>query len=343
MRCVACEGDTKPLGKGRPAAKCGQCGHLFALNPKVDGMADMAVKLAIDSVTANGEHCYLPAQLNYEMERRLARPGRIRWIIALGIVAVVAILLFFIWNIAAAIVSAIIGFVLVAKFIDKIPAKQQLRTDLTKVNVPRILQRYAQLNPPTHVISPEAADEAEPSAALGEVVHDRLLICERRDHAIFYRANGFDLRNACHVVSPEDPPELWQPMLAAVRGRAALQVFLVHDLTPRGLEFARSVAADPEWFGGHDGPRVVDLGLIGEHAAALGLFQRPLMADERLAGQPAIADLAPDRGIDLAVLRPKRLLELTERGIEEGRRFELQGGSDAGVGGFALMMGGDSE
>ncbi len=69
MRCVACDHDSKKKDRNI-ADRCPKCGHRFALDPNVDGVADGFIKQAVVAVSSNGTFKYLPAQLDYDVCRR---------------------------------------------------------------------------------------------------------------------------------------------------------------------------------------------------------------------------------------------------------------------------------
>ncbi len=331
MRCVACEKDTKPAGKGRPASKCGHCGHLFALNPKVDGIADMVVKKLIDGVTAKGEHRYLQAQLEHELEGRLTKRSKGFFIFLLVAVAVAAGAAFFLLHAVVGLLVGAAGYFAASRWHRKPRAQSTAKRD----EAVRLLQRYDQLNPPNQRVDTAAA---VPALGPDDVVHDRVLVCQRPDHAAFYRENGFALTAACHVACPADPAASREALVAAVRTRTAPGVFLVHDLTPAGLAFAEALTADPEWFADHPGARRVDLGLTTAHGEALSDLARPLASDE---GTGAIAGLPEGTGLRLTLFRPKVLLELTRKAMEDEAAFVLPSKRDGA--GAALAMTGDAE
>ena len=329
MRCVACEKDTKPLGKGTPPTWCGHCGHAFALNRQFDGVADIFVKRAVDAVTANGEHRYLPEQLSYEIERRLATPSPLRRAVGWIVLAVAVVAAFEFVHFWVAIFVAVFGIKFLPRLVKKLPGPKVPRKDTAKVDVAQILKRYGQVNPSPHRISPDETAEHETSTALDGVIHDRLLVCERADFAAFYLANEFHLQNACHVMSGAGDTVARKALVSALREPAAPEIFVVHDLTPRGLGFAESIDHGRDWFAGHAGAKVVDLGLSGGQARALRTWARPLTAAERVPGAPAIPDLAPDTGLDLAFYRPKQLLEITRRAMD-GRTSFTELAADVG-------------
>ncbi len=121
--------------------------------------------------------------------------------------------------------------------------KLRARTAAKRDEAVRLLQRYDQMNPPNHRVHKAAA---VPALSADDVVHDRVLVCQRPDHAAFYRENGFGLTAACHVACPADPAASRDALVDAVRAHKAPDVFLVHDLTPAGLAFDEALTADPE-------------------------------------------------------------------------------------------------
>ena len=73
MRCVACYHDSKKKDR-KVESVCPSCGHQFALNPEIDGVADGFIEQAVVAVSSKGAHKYLPAQLDYEVWRRSQPP-----------------------------------------------------------------------------------------------------------------------------------------------------------------------------------------------------------------------------------------------------------------------------
>ncbi|RKE17635.1 hypothetical protein [Streptomyces sp. TLI_171] len=157
-----------------------------------------------------------------------------------------------------------------------------------------------------------------PERDLYDYAFPRLLVCQDPAIAGMLLANRLHLEGACPIVTPERLP-LEPELLAAMARADGAVVHVLHDASPAGLELFLRVRE-------HAGPRLLvrTMGLLPRHAAALHLAalggQVQCGADELPAELPAAerAWLAGGRTVELAAIRPSRLLRTVLRTLRGG-------------------------
>ncbi|MFJ5137946.1 hypothetical protein [Streptomyces sp. NPDC088707] len=161
-----------------------------------------------------------------------------------------------------------------------------------------------------------AADSSEPD--LYDYGLPRLLMCQDRSIAAMLLANHVHLEAACPVFAAADALPLDPGLLTALRRAEGATVYVLHDASPAGLAFPALVRSG---LGPVPGVRVVSLGLVPRHAAALRLptGRGPAPGPAGLAARPAAlrpreADwLAEGRFAEVAAVPPDRLLRTVLR------------------------------
>ncbi|MFF3837968.1 hypothetical protein [Streptomyces sp. NPDC001930] len=163
---------------------------------------------------------------------------------------------------------------------------------------------------------------SEPSGSSEPDLHDyglpRLLMCQDRSIAGMLLVNHVHLEAACPVFAATDALPLDPRLLAALQRAEGATVYVLHDASPAGLAFPAQVRAG---LGPAPGVRVVSLGLVPRHAAALRLptGRGPAPGPAGLAALPAAlrpreADwLAEGRFAEVAAVPPERLLRTVLR------------------------------
>ncbi len=335
LRCVNCDHKAKEPDTGKYSlGQCPNCGHRVALSPQTDGATDFFIKRCIDGVSKNKAYYYLEDHLFYEVRRRSSPPNDPKRIAsALGVMGTIAVSL---------IVFVFTGFNIFVLFVAialvaGLTAVALGRPHTNPRNVIHAIRAYERINPPTHKISESvsAPGEGDTTVVLDGQPAARLLLCENPEYARFYLVHEFHLENNCVVMGGCDIPTGDQRHLFQnLRRQPKLDVFVVHDLTPRGLAFANTVQSSTDWFGSHESATVIDIGLLPEQTK---LFERELHSlrdEDKIDGNDSVPELPIGKGVRLTFLRPERLLNLTAQSIEERVPFhELQRyGSDAGGG-----------
>jgi len=137
-------------------------------------------------------------------------------------------------------------------------------------------------------------------------------------------ANQFHFENNCAVLCDDGYPENTFPIIMRMlRKNPKLNVFVLHDASPRGCMLAHKLRTSPEWFAGIG--QVIDVGLRPAHARFF-----PGMAEKN----PVPLKITPTHGIDAAeakwlsrwrlemtVVRPEQLIKRLYRamtGVEQG-------------------------
>ncbi|MFG2839532.1 hypothetical protein ACGFYE_31525 [Streptomyces zaomyceticus] len=163
--------------------------------------------------------------------------------------------------------------------------------------------------------TPRRAEASEPD------LHDyglpRLLVCQDRSIAGMLLANHVHLEAACPVLAADDLP-LDARLVAALERAGGAIVHVLHDASPSGITLPAGVRAG---LGPVPGVRVVSLGLVPRHAAALRLHsgRGPAPGPAHLAGLPAALRpkeagwLADGRFAQVAAVPPARLVRTVLR------------------------------
>ncbi|MFG3491736.1 hypothetical protein ACIQ9R_03130 [Streptomyces sp. NPDC094447] len=163
---------------------------------------------------------------------------------------------------------------------------------------------------------PEGPGAAEPD--LYDYGLPRLLLCQDRSIAGMLLANHVHLEAACPVFAAADALPLDPRLLAALRRAEGATVYVLHDAGAAGVALPARVRSG---LGPAPGVRVVSLGLVPRHAAALRLpaGRGPAPGPAELAALPAAlrtreADwLAGGRFAELAAVPPGRLVRTALR------------------------------
>ncbi|MER5961584.1 hypothetical protein [Streptomyces sp. NPDC002057] len=146
----------------------------------------------------------------------------------------------------------------------------------------------------------------------------RLLLCQDRSIAGMLLANHVHLEAACPVLAASDALPLDPRLLAALERAGGATVHVLHDASPSGVALPARVRAG---LGAVPGVRVVSLGLVPRHAAALRLAsgRGPAPGHAALAARPAALRtreaqwLASGRFAQVAAVPPARLVRTVLR------------------------------
>ncbi|WP_411111732.1 hypothetical protein [Streptomyces sp. c-19] len=192
----------------------------------------------------------------------------------------------------------------------RLPAFTRALDALGRENVPGLLP------PPAAPRIPHAGEPSEPD--LYDYGLPRLLICQDRSIAGMLLANHVHLEAACPVLAAPDALPLDPRLLAALERAGGATVHVLHDAGPSGIALPARVRAG---LGPVPGVRVVSLGLVPRHAAALRLpsGRGPAPGPGALADRPAAlrpretAWLASGRFAQVAAVPPARLVRTVLR------------------------------
>ena len=191
MRCVECSAKQK----GEPEQfkfRCPSCGHQVAASKKRDGLADGAIKTALEAVTGNGTFKILPEHLGYELLRRgVSRADKRKKLLPIGLVLLVG----------GAFVFPFGGFVLVIVAIVML-----LKWGVRKRLIPRdpfaSAHRFLTINPSDRVLGED--DTFTPGDAERELADtaEQIVICQHARYARFLLANDVHPVSYTHLTLP---------------------------------------------------------------------------------------------------------------------------------------------
>ena len=313
MRCINCNSDIKKKNDSNFVGRCTNCGHQFSIVEPENGISDSRLKNAIDSVSDHGKLYYLPSHTEYEVRRAQLRKrsGR-KWFLlpGLGLVLVGVWLAFSTdwWPVAF-----VVGFVALALI------RKGFESHKPPDELPALIKRFEDINPPDHAVPHGEALVEKVAAGLHEGLDfstDHVLICEDERYVDFLLANDFHLLNACPVVTASGYPQaLFPGVIAKVKQSPEPKVFVLHHLSPAGLEFVREVRHSPEWFGDHPGAKVVDLGLSPTQKSMVEGLLSPLSSIPGKHQSNQVPGLPPGQGAELGAFRPELLLAMAAFGI----------------------------
>lgn len=328
MRCVICGEDAKKKDRDANRGACPKCSHPFVADPG-DGFTDVAIATAVTSVGGDGQFHFLTEHLAYELRRRLARKRRRGsvWVAGMVVLPLGLLLVGVHWN-----VGALKGIGAVATFFGTFVALAFAAKSKATSKLSDLARRWLEVNRPANWIegrrpnlkpraAPDAVRHPAPGADLGAASFDRLLVVDRDEYVDFFLANNFHFHYSCPVLSLEKHPvDVFPDMMRRLLTNPKLQVFALHDATPRGLTLAGSLKRSPEWFAGRP-VTIIDLGLCGEQRSMFERVLRPLADFSPDRG--TVPGLPPGMGVEVTVMRPEALLRASARGLEELKPFHL--------------------
>ncbi len=354
MRCVACERDSKKKDQKVPNM-CPNCGHKFVLDPNTDGVTDGFMKRAVVAASSNGTFKYLPAQLDHEISRRSQtltfkqRLSKRKLAFAIFIAGILCITYLALSDWEVGVIPYAIIVLITYKSARKFWGRATGSSGRPK-NARTALRRYEKVNPDAAKIDPGSIDLND--GGKGDTF-DRLLVCARPEYRDFYIANDFQLHHACHVLGPDDlETEEGRELFEILKKNPELDVFVVHDATPRGAKFADVVRSDQRWFDGAAGDKVLDLGMIADQLSLFESMLRPLTPVELWEVEPSVTGPLATMGADLSAIPAGPLMMLTGASVDERLTFDKNSyteqkrkkkSSDRDVDEWWLYIGGDGE
>lgn len=209
------------------------------------------------------------------------------------------------------------------------------------------LERWKQINPdvPKLLSSPR---KQLPGAVVNPDVSaysfDRLVVCDRSEIAQLLISNNFHFENNCAILSITGYPEsIFDTTMQMLHRNPNLQIFVVHDCSPKGMGLVQKLQSSDRWFKGRN-VLMIDIGLTPRQVmSAKGVFIQTSAESAREAKQANRSQwqgLAPNEikwledgnYVELESFTPQRLIQVINQGIAGNRNLSSSG--DAGDGGF---------
>lgn len=312
MKCIKCNKDAKKIDRERSGRCCPSCHHPFVADPQIDGVSDMAIKNAEDTVSANGTFFFTKQQLKYQLQRKLKKKDR-----GITIGATIAALIFLITLILASFKTNFFIFLVMFSFAcSTVLWMGKAHNNKALKNLDALLTRWIVINPHDKMLTEQKYQAnlgAVVSNNLDDVSFDRVLICDRNDTVDFFLSNLFHFHYSCPVLGGNNyPANICDDMIARLKQNPQLKVFLLHDYSPAGLAFVRKMKSDSQWFGGQH-VDIVDLGL---NVNQKKMFKN--LTSKRVDRNQKVQETA-----DISVFQPAALVAMTGAAINEGVPFDL--------------------
>jgi hypothetical protein len=332
MKCRHC-GENSRYKDWKDTWRCPKCRRPFVFAPREgDPFSDIAFQRAIDIVSAEGRVRWGVEHLYYLLDRRLARSYSQQAASAIAMLAVFITVLIALSDVrwwlrqmlpnpvAVAVGTAVLAAVLATAV--AAAWRRRFRPALDRHRFESLYDRWTkQHGPPAGVIQRKQAATPAPDVEtdVGDYSFDRAVICDRARTVDLLLANNFHFENNCAILSVDGyPAGPFKTVREMLKRNPRLAVYVLHDATPRGCRLARTLAQDPDWFGGRT--VVVDVGLRPVQAVAI---RGPYLPGG--SGDVGTAPgLTPEEGkwlarhrLELAVIRPEQVVKRLFRAINQ--------------------------
>lgn len=342
MKCCHCGTDNRV--PDRTDGRCKSCRKGFAFDPKKgDPVTDSLFKNSIDAVSGGGRIKWGIEHLYYEVTRRKQRTGAI-WSVLFPVGILFAIASIWLINAGPKAPKVVPGvLMLIALVAAAAILWRGLRTRTTVTlehgKFDALWRRWCSVNgTPAGVITrqPQLLGPSVTEADIGDYSFDRAVICDRARTVDLLLANNFHFENNCAVLSVDGYPQGPFPVVKKMLMRnPKLQVYAIHDATPKGCAMAHKLAHDADWFAGKI--KVVDLGLRPRHAKA---FKGLWLAAERVpvaAGngiEPGEVEWLGKYRLEIAAARPEQILKRLFRGVQAHANDDFSSGGTSNCNAF---------
>ena len=329
MKCIRCNHDSKKIE--RVGGNCPNCKQAFAFEPTIgDTFTDQKFATALDRVSSGGTVRFTVNHLYFELARStrssagLFTPGQGRT--EQQVFAAIAIV--FALDVGLAVALAMASVALVIPFLlhtiyllYKLASVQSSRS--TKINLGdanAMLAKWTRAHgsPKGLVVRRDAPQTRTLPPDLGHYSFDRAVITDTSETVAMLVANNFHFENNCAILAANGYPEgIFKTVLAMLRNNPRLRVYVLHDVSVRGLTLANELRQSPHWFHG-TGATVIDVGLHGSHVEAFRGCWEPAHGALDLSQVPAEwHSWLLQFTLPLAVVRPEQTIKRLFRAMTQ--------------------------
>ncbi len=214
--------------------------------------------------------------------------------------------------------------------INKNSLKQEFLFTRTKFQ--QWLTRWQEINGSIEKLLPPPRQQALPATTVNPDVtaysFDRLLVCDSSTIAQVLIANNFHFENNCAILSVTGYPQsIFEITMEMLRHNPNLQVYALHNCSPKGLSLVHRLRHSPQWFANTD-MAVIDIGITPRQILATkrGIFIQSTQESAQAAKElsPAIRQslsseeikwLELGNFVELESFTPKRLIQVLNRCI----------------------------
>jgi hypothetical protein len=208
------------------------------------------------------------------------------------------------------------------------------QTFVIQSDFPGWVTKWQQVNGSIEKMLPLPREESTPVVIDSDATaysFDRLVVCDSAPVAQMLIANNFHFENNCAILSITGYPQsIFSTAMEMLRRNPELQVYALHDCSPRGLELLHHLRSSPQWFPDST-IAIIDVGLSPRQVMAVpGMFvqtsadsaaaARQMPAEVRYAlSASEIIWLEAGNFVELESFTPKRLIQILNRGIAGSR------------------------
>ncbi|MEA5578932.1 hypothetical protein [Anabaena sp. UHCC 0451] len=201
------------------------------------------------------------------------------------------------------------------------------------------LTRWEQINGSLQKILPSPRQEQIAPASINPDVtaysFDRLVVCDSPNIAQLLISNNFHFENNCAVLSINGYPQsIFETTMEMLRRNPNLQVFAIHDCSPKGVSLVHRLRTSENWFINSD-VTIIDVGLLPRQILAnkRGMFiqnaasltkkstELPLEVRQTLSNEE-LAWLDAGNFVELESFTPQMLIKVLRSGISGSLNLE---------------------
>ncbi|AFZ57396.1 hypothetical protein H6G54_25935 [Anabaena cylindrica FACHB-243] len=197
------------------------------------------------------------------------------------------------------------------------------------------LERWQQINGTLDKVLPVPQEKITPVAINPDVTvysFDRLIVCDSATIAQLLIANNFHFENNCAILSINGYPQsIFNTTMEMLRRNPDLQVFALHDCSPKGVSLVHRLRTSESWFLNSD-VKIIDVGLLPRQILAnkRGMFvqnlakkstELPLEVRQSLSKEE-LAWLDAGNFVELESFTPQMLIKVLRSGISGSLNLE---------------------
>ncbi|MFM2060374.1 MAG: hypothetical protein RLZZ507_44 [Cyanobacteriota bacterium] len=193
------------------------------------------------------------------------------------------------------------------------------------------LENWQTINGRIDKVLPAPQEQIAPASINPDVTaysFDRLVVCDSANIAQLLIANNFHFENNCAVLSINGYPQsIFNTTIKMLRRNPNLQVFALHDCSPKGVSLVHRLRTSENWFLNSD-VTIIDIGLLPRQIIAnkRGMFiqnsaslakkatELPLEIRQTLSAEE-LAWLDAGNFVELESFSPQMLIKVLRSGI----------------------------
>lgn len=273
---------------------------------------------------------------NYRSRKNSAQMLRIVGGLVLLVGLIAGIITESFWLVGVGILLGLVAFLLGNRQMRRVASPQLFLFSLNQFQ--DWLKRWQLIHDPIEKLLPAPREEQSPAPVNPDVTaysFDRLVVCDSANIAQLLIANNFHFENNCAILSITGYPQsIFEITMQMLRRNPNLEVYVLHDCSPRGVGLAHRIRTSPQWFQDTN-VVIIDVGLLPRQilAAKQGIFIQSSPESAQAAQQLAtevLAELSPQEVewlkagnfVELESFTPQKLIQVLNRGIAGSRSLD---------------------